>query len=81
MFYVYLLRDIEGKFYIGYTKDLKRRMQEHDDKKVYTSKRMNKPILIYHEAYLNESAAKEREKKLKQFGSAYVGLLKRLNVR
>ncbi len=78
MFYVYLLKDGVNKLYIGYTSDLKRRLKEHLSGQVYTSRRMNKPELIYYEAYRTERAARVREKKLKQFGSACHGLLKRL---
>jgi len=61
MYYVYLLRKIDGKIYIGYTNDLKRRISEHKKKK---------PELIYYEAYRNKLDAQLREKKLKQRGNA-----------
>lgn len=80
MFYVYLLEDSQGKLYIGYSADLRRRMQEHNGKKVYTTKRMDEPKLVYYEAYLNEISAKTREQKLKQFGSSYRGLIKRIKL-
>lgn len=80
MYYVYLLRDNSGKFYIGYSANLKRRIREHNQKKTYTTKRMHDPKLIYYEAYLGEIEAKEREKKLKQYGSSYHGLIKRLKL-
>ena len=78
MYYVYLLQDQNGKKYIGYSKNLKRRLSEHFNDKVYTSRRMIKPKLIYYEAYSDEKVAKDREKKLKQFGSSYHGLIKRI---
>jgi putative endonuclease len=81
MYYVYLLQDKDGKLYIGYSTDLKRRIGEHTSGKVYTSSRMDQPRLVYYESYNEEVLAKEREKKLKQFGSSYVGLLKRLGIR
>jgi len=61
MYYVYILKEGSGKIYIGYTKDLRRRIKEHKDKK---------PELIYYEAYKNDIDAKNREKKLKQRGMA-----------
>jgi putative endonuclease len=79
MFYVYLLRD-DKHFYIGYTNNLRRRIREHNAKKTYTTRRMNDPKLVYYEAYNSEEAAKVREKKLKQFGSSYKGLIKRLGI-
>jgi len=81
MFYVYLLKDKENKIYIGYSKDLKRRFLEHKSGKVYTSRRMNEPELFYYEVYPNIQLAQEREKRLKRFGSAYSGLLKRLKLK
>jgi putative endonuclease len=80
MYYVYLLRDINKKLYIGYSSNLRRRMAEHNNQKVYTTKRMHGPKLIYYEAYISENQAKIREKKLKQFGSSYKGLMKRLGL-
>ncbi|TSC53079.1 MAG: Uncharacterized protein LiPW16_489 [Microgenomates group bacterium LiPW_16] len=80
MYYVYLLKDSEGKIYVGYSADLKRRVREHRLNKVYTTKRMNHPKLVYYEAYDKEFAAKERERKLKQYGSSYKGLIKRLKL-
>ncbi len=41
---------------------------------------MMNPKLIYYEAYGEENSAKLREKKLKQFGSSYHGLIKRLKL-
>ena len=80
MYYIYLLLDKENKIYIGYSANLRRRISEHNRKNVYTTKRMDSPGLIYYEAYASEEAAKEREKKLKQFGSSYKGLIKRLKL-
>ncbi len=78
MFYVYLLKDLNNKIYIGYSGNLRKRILEHKKGKVYTTKRMEKPDLFYYEAYNSELAAKTREKKLKQFGSSYKDLVKRI---
>ena len=81
MYYVYLLKDEQNKHYIGYSSNLKRRISEHFANKVFTTKKMLNPKLIYYEAYENEMLAKEREKKLKQFGSSYTGLIKRIELK
>lgn len=81
MFYVYLLLDDNKKIYIGYSEDLNRRLKEHANGKVYTTERMTNPKLFYYEAYSNEESGKERERKLKQYGSSYHGLLKRLGIK
>jgi len=81
MYYVYLLRDKNGVFYVGYSSDLRQRINEHRLGKVRTTRKMKEPKLVYFEAYASEELAKEREKKLKQFGSSFNGLLKRLHYR
>jgi len=73
MYYVYLLIDRYGNFYIGYTNNLKRRLKEHaKGKSNYLRKR--RPIkLIYYEAFLSKVDARKRELTLKKiwkyFGS------------
>ena len=66
MFYVYILMSRkDGKFYIGSTADLKRRMQEHKRGKVLSTK-YRKPLkLICYEAYLTKKEAEKRERFLK----------------
>ena len=83
MYYVYLLKlnHLEQKFYIGSTPNLKRRIVEHQNgKSEFTSTKLPAKLL-YFECYSKAEDALEREKKLKQFGSAYVGLLKRLKLK
>ena len=68
MFYVYYLKTLNGT-YIGYTKDLRRRIYEH---------RSKKPELVYYEAYRDERDAQHREKILKQRGQSIRRLKERL---
>jgi putative endonuclease len=83
MYYVYLLETNHSiqKYYIGSTPDLKRRILEHQSgKSFYTKSRL--PVrLIYFECYTGKELALEREKKLKNGGSSFVGLLKRLKLK
>lgn len=81
MYYVYILRDDNGQLYIGRSDNLQQRIKDHLRKNVYTTKKMLNPHLIYYEAYSERELSKEREKKLKQFGSSYSGLLKRLRLK
>lgn len=82
MFYVYLLRSIKDDgFYIGYSSDLRLRFKEHCDGEVKSTKHRRPVELIYYEAYFERELAEGRERKLKQFGSAYNGLLKRLKLK
>ena len=78
MYYVYILKDKQGGIYIGYTSDLKKRLQRHA--RGYTSYLKNRsPIkLIYYEAYLSQSDARNREKSLKNYGSVLSGLKRRI---
>jgi predicted GIY-YIG superfamily endonuclease len=69
MYYTYILK-INGKFYIGYTEDLRRRLKEHNLK--------GETSLIYYEAYSLKESATNREKKLKHYGSAWRALRKRI---
>lgn len=71
MHYVYVLRYPSTKFYIGCTNDLKRRINEHAQRKPGCR-------LVYYEAYANSKAAWQREAKLKQYGSAWRALKERL---
>ena len=74
MCYVYILQSPKTKpIYIGFTKDLKRRVSEHKQLQRHKEWR-----LIYYEAYRAREDAVRREQQLKQYGSAKQGLLKRL---
>ena len=81
MYYIYILKDLNHKLYIGYSANLRKRINEHFKGKVFTTKKMNRPKLVYYEAYNNKDSAIIREKKLKQFGSSYQGLIKRLKLK
>lgn len=71
MFYTYILKRGDNKeLYIGYSDNLKRRIRQHQSK--YPCK------LIYYEAYLTKEGARERERKLKQYGSAWRALKQRI---
>ena len=82
MHYVYLLQSQkDGGYYIGYSSDLKKRIEQHNLVLVDSTKNRRPIKLMYYESYEKDDLARERESKLKQFGSAYVGLLKRLKLR
>ncbi len=66
MYYVYLLKSKrDSKIYTGYTTDLRRRIKEHNAKRVHTTLRMGELDLIYYEAFINKFDAQEREGYLK----------------
>ena len=74
MYYVYvLLSQKDSKFYTGFTKDLRRRVSEHNSGKVPSTRRRIPLDLVYYEASRNESDALHREKYLKTaYGKRYL---------
>ncbi len=74
MFYTYvLLSTKDNEFYVGFARDLKRRLDEHQ-KGAVTSTAQRRPLkLIYYEACLNEKDAIKREKYFKTgFGRRFL---------
>jgi putative endonuclease len=73
-YYVYVLKsNFDGLLYTGYTNNLKRRLEEHNDGKVISTKRRIPFELIYSEACKNQSDAIAREKYLKSgMGKKYL---------
>ncbi len=66
MYYVYILLSLKDKnLYTGSTENLKRRFQEHKNKKVKSTQNRHPLVLIHYEAYDLESDAKRRERFLK----------------
>lgn len=73
-YYTYVLRSLKDQeLYIGWTKDLKQRVVDHN-KGTGISTKFRRPFeLIYYEACLSEKLAIKREKQLKTgFGRAYL---------
>lgn len=65
-FYVYILRSlIKDWLYVGYSTDLKRRIDEHNSGKTSSTKKYKPLELIHYEAYRNIRDAKRREFYLK----------------
>ncbi|MCR4329183.1 MAG: GIY-YIG nuclease family protein [Candidatus Roizmanbacteria bacterium] len=66
MFYVYiLLSQRDNKQYTGFSKNLKRRIEAHNNGLNESTKSRLPLKLIYYEAYLSEKDARKREKFLK----------------
>lgn len=67
MFYfVYVLQSQkDGKFYTGYTQDLKRRFEDHQKGSVMSTKDRRPLTLIYYEACRCKDDARHREQYLK----------------
>jgi putative endonuclease len=73
-YYVYVLRSkIDGKFYTGFTSDLKKRLEEHNSGKVNSTKHRIPFEIVYYEVSLCLDDTTHREKYLKTtYGKRYI---------
>ena len=70
MFWLYILRNnATGRFYIGSTSDLKRRLMQHSKGRTRTTRILKTDNLVYTEEYKTLMEARMREKKLKSYKS------------
>ena len=66
MHYTYVLQSTKDKnFYVGFTKNLKLRFEQHSNGFVESTKDRRPFVLIYYEACINKNDARQREKYLK----------------
>ena len=74
MYYTYAMYSkTENKFYIGYTDNIDRRIDEHITLKTLSSKRIKNLIPVYYEACMSKKDARCRELQLKTgFGRGYL---------
>ncbi len=78
MYYTYVLSckntsDDHSEFYVGYTSDLKKRVESHKSGSTQTTRKYDKVTLVYYEACIDERDARMRENQLKTgFGRGYV---------
>ena len=78
MFYTYIIRNIFNKrFYIGVTKNLQRRVQQHNRSKRRSITHFGRYELILYEKYDTLKAARFRERQIKSYkgGNAFKKLL------
>jgi len=78
MYYVYLIRSLkDGRFYAGYTEDLKARLGQHNRGLVRSTKGRRPLELVYWEAFKTRGEAMRRERQIKSLGKAEkLGLVK-----
>jgi len=68
-FYVYVLESLkDGDKYVGFTTDLKKRTEEHNKGRNFSTNPRKPFKLIYSEVCTNEDDARRREKYLKGTG-------------
>ncbi len=68
-FFAYILRNLEGRFYIGQTSDLELRLQRHNEGRVFWTKGRGPWSLVYTEEFPSRPGAIGREKELKALKS------------
>lgn len=73
-YYVYVLQSLQDKlFYTGYTSDIAKRIEEHNQGKVKATMKRRPFKLIYWEGCLSQQDATTREKYLKTaWGKRYI---------
>ena len=71
LYYVYLIRSLkDGRFYAGYTKNLKTRLEQHNRGLVRSTKGRRPLELVYLEAFRARAEAMGRERRIKSLGRA-----------
>jgi len=80
LFCVYVLRNSEGRLYIGSTRDLARRLAEHAEGRAKWTAGRGPWELVYWEEFATRGAAMHRERELKG-GRANQELRERLSLR
>ena len=79
MHYVYLIKSKkDNSLYFGNTKDLDKRLNDHNRGSNPSTKKKAPFEMIYYEGYKSMEDAIERERKLKNYGSALGHLKRRL---
>jgi putative endonuclease len=73
-FYIYVLQSLkDNNYYVGYTANIQRRLEEHNKGMVASTKNRIPFVLVYWEGCLNQKDATTREKYLKTaWGKRYI---------
>ncbi|MGB5849736.1 MAG: GIY-YIG nuclease family protein [Ignavibacteriaceae bacterium] len=72
MFYFYILKsntNIKCRYYIGHTKDIEKRVKEHNSKPVRSTKAFIPWKAVYTETFNSKSEAFKREQQIKSYKS------------
>ena len=79
MFYVYVLVESNtSKTYVGFTKDLRQRIKQHQEGKGARFTQKGNWKLAYYEAFASEQDARTRERRLKHEGRGKRQLFERI---
>ena len=69
MYFVYVLRNPEGRLYIGFTTDLDTRVRQHQDGEGGWTRGRGPWKLVHHETFAKRREAMRRERSLKRGGA------------
>ncbi|MFC1978130.1 GIY-YIG nuclease family protein [Chloroflexota bacterium] len=79
-YFVYVLRNLDGRLYIGFTTDLERRLAQHQEGEGGWTQERGPWELVHHERFDNRAEAMKRERNLKR-GRQNMELRKRFALR
>lgn len=63
---VYILQDDNGRYYVGSTSDLSRRLNQREQKHTWTTQRFKNPKLVLSQSYPSLQEARKIELKIKK---------------
>jgi putative endonuclease len=70
MFYAYILQSVKsGRYYIGHTEDIQKRLERHNTGKVKATRNKGPWVLMSYETYETKSEANSRELYIKSMKS------------
>jgi putative endonuclease len=68
--HVYILKSMKnGRYYVGSTNNLERRLVQHNSRQVPATKHICPLEMVFHQIFDSEMAAKKMEYRLKQYKS------------
>ena len=66
MFFLYVLRNPQGRLYVGFTEDIERRVKQHQENQGGWTRGKGPWELAYHEVFASRDEALRRERNLKR---------------
>jgi len=66
MAFVYILKDAAGKYYVGSSTNVDRRIIQHNNGHTHSTHRMDDPQLVFEQEYPTLTKAREIERRIKK---------------
>ncbi|MFH1398443.1 MAG: GIY-YIG nuclease family protein [Candidatus Omnitrophota bacterium] len=67
VYYVYVLKNDQGRYYMGSTKDIELRLRQHNQNSVRSTKNKGPFKLVYKEIFGTRTEARKRENQVKGY--------------